>query len=146
MKKMIVLAVLVGASALAVTGIALADHSPPDGPAVEPTFIEGNPSCEGALKIDPVASRTYSTTFRGFAGSITITVVQTAMGPTFTFVTDHPSHLVTSVIVKGGPNALMYNYGAGIAHDDGLHSPLNPNNPNNKWYGLSHLCFATDKK
>lgn len=144
MRKLLVLAVLVGASALAMSGIALADHSPPDGPAVAPSPIAGNPSCEGALKIDPAVSGTYNTTFGGFAGSITITVVNTAMGPTFTFVTDNAGHLVTSVIVKGGPNALFYNYGAGIAHDDGLHAPLNLNN--GKWYGLSHLCFATDKK
>jgi hypothetical protein len=102
--------------------------------------VAGNPSCEGGLKIEPVVSGTYAADFGGFAGSITVTV----SGSSFAFITDSASHLVTSVLVKGGPNANLYDYGAGIAHDDGLTAPINPSN--GRPYGLSHLCFFTDKK
>jgi hypothetical protein len=136
--------------ALATAGIAFADHSPPDGPAVAPSFVSGNPSCEGGAKIDPVTSGVHAVNFDGFAGTITITVVDTATGPTFTFETDHPSHLVTSVLVKGGPNANLYDYlgglGVGLAHDDGLRSPFGAGPGGSKSFGLSHLCFFTDKK
>jgi hypothetical protein len=136
--------------ALATAGIAIADHSPPDGPAVAPSLVSGNPSCEGGAKIEPVTSGVYAVNFDGFAGTITITVVDTATGPTFTFVTDHPAHVVTSVLVKGGPNANLYNYlaglGVGLAHDDGLRSPFGAGAGGSKSFGLSHLCFFTDKK
>jgi hypothetical protein len=107
------------------------------------TFIPGNPSCAGAIKIDPVADGTYNVSYGGFAGTITIDVTSSAAGPTFSFQTDNQFHVVTSVVVKGGPNALLYTYSPGVTNDSGLHSPLNPNN--NKWYGLSHLCFFTAK-
>jgi hypothetical protein len=131
--------------ALATAGIAFADHSPPDGPAVAPSFVSGNPSCEGGAKIDPVTSGVHAVNFDGFVGSITITVVNTDTGPTFTFETDQPSHRVTSVYVKGGPNANLYDYGAGLAHDDGLRAPLGAGPGGSKSFGLSHLCFFTDK-
>jgi hypothetical protein len=136
--------------ALAPAGIASADHSPPDGPAVAPSFVSGNPSCEGGAKIDPVTSGAYAVNFDGFAGTITITVVNTASGPTFTFETDNASHVVTSVYAKGGPNANLYDYfgglGVGLAHDDGLRSPFGAGPSGSKSFGLSHLCFFTDKK
>lgn len=129
----------------------------PDGTAVSPSFVAGHTSnrCVGGQKLDGSAdggatgdldSGVYAFTFAGFAGTLTITVVQTAGGPTFTFVSDNPTHLVTSIYVKGGPfGANFYNYGAaGIAHDDGLHSPLNLNS--GKWYGLSDICVFTDKR
>lgn len=144
----VVLAIVV--VALATAGIAFADHSPPDGPAVQPSLILGNPSCEGGTKIDPVTSGAHAVSFDGFAGTITIAVVDTNTGPTFTFETDNPSHVVTSVYVKGGPNANLYDYfgglGDGLAHDDGLRSPFGAGPGGSKSYGLSHLCFFTDKK
>jgi hypothetical protein len=108
--------------------------------APEPVFVPGNPSCAGAL-IEPVESGTYSVDFDGFTGTITITVNEDG---TFDFVTDSPSHLVTSVLVKGGPNANLYTYPApGVSSDTGLHAPVNLKN--GKFYGLSHLCFDTSK-
>jgi hypothetical protein len=63
----------------------------------------------------------------------------------FDFNTNNNSLLVNSVLVKGGPNALLYIYpGDGRRADDGLHAPLNA--ANGKWYGLSHICFETTKK
>jgi hypothetical protein len=132
--------------ALATAGIALADHSPPDGPAVAPTFIMGNPPCEGGAKIDPVTSGVHAVSFDGFTGTIKITVVETNTGPTFTFETDRPSHVVTSVYVKGGKNANLYSYAGGIAHDDGLRAPFGAGPDDSKSFGLSHLCFFTDKR
>lgn len=50
------------------------------------------------------------------------------------------------MIVKGGPQANIYNYKdyndatPGVADtfsDTGLHAPVNTNN--NKWYGISHI-------
>ena len=108
------------------------------------TFIPGNPSCAGGTKIDPVADGTYPVSFGGFAGSITIDASSTAAGPVFSFQTDNASHVVTAIVVKGGPNALLYTYSPGVSSDSGLHSPFNANS--GKWYGLSHICFFTAKK
>jgi len=108
------------------------------------TFIAGNPQCAAGHKIDPVSNGTFPMDFGGFNGSITITVTSTPSGPTFAFQTDSQFHVVTSVVVKGGPNALLYTYSPGVTNDSGLHSNVNPNN--GKWYGLSHICFQTVKK
>lgn len=92
--------------------------------------ISGNPSCDGGLKIEPVESGTYD--------GVTITV----NGSSFSFSS---STEVTSVIVKGGPNALLYTYDPGVFSDSGLTAPVNAKN--GKPYGLSHLCFFFgDKK
>lgn len=160
MKKAVFLAVLVGA--LVTAGIAFADHDPPDGPEVTPTFISGRVSnvCEGGQKLDgsedggptgDLDSGTYPFVFfdasgNPFPGTIQIIVSQGSGGPQFTFITDHPSHVVSSIYVKGGPDgANLYNYSSlgGLAHDDGLHSP---NRTNTRWYGLSHICVFADKK
>lgn len=115
------------AAVLALFGVSLnasAEH-------VQPTQLSGNPSCEGDLKIEPVVSGTYD--------GVTITV----HGSTFDFTTSGDT-VVTSVIVKGGPNANLYTYDPPATSDTGLHAPINPNN--NKPYGLSHLCFSTDEE
>jgi hypothetical protein len=137
MRKIASLTAVAGVLALAVSGLAGAA-------SVEPWLVLGNPSCTGATKTGNLVSGTYAVSFGGFAGSVTVTVSNTAQGPEFSFATDSASHLVTSVVVKGGPNANLYDYGApGVASDTGLHSPLNTNG---KWYGLSHVCFFTEKK
>ncbi len=152
MRKVVVFAVLVAATALALTGVALADHDPPDGSAVPPVFVPGKVSndCEGGSKLEQegdITSGSYVIPFPDLDGGSTmhleITVVQTALGPTFTFVSTS-GEVVTSIYVKGGPDGSnLYDYGAGIAHDDGLHSPVN--SKNGKYYGLSHLCIFADK-
>lgn len=131
MRRTIHLAVLAGVLALVMAPAASAA-------SVEPTLILGNPSCEGGIKIEPVTSGTYAD------GAITITTTNTSAGQEFSFTTN--GLFVTSVIVKGGPNANLYDYSAtgGVTSDSGLHSPLNPNN--GRWYGLSHLCFFVDDK
>ena len=101
--------------------------------------IPGNPPCDGT-KIDPVASGSYALVG---GGHVVITVHSTAMGPTFDFDTEG-SATVSSVMVKGGPNAILWSFDPAVESWDGLHAPLNPNN--GKWYGLSHICFSSEKK
>ena len=139
-----VLALLVVGAIFGITAAAsaLATTSTGSGPAVTPVVVSGNPPCTGQLKIEPVRSGTFAASFGGEAGSITINVRDTGNGPVFDFATDKASHLVKAVVVKGGPNANVYDYGAGVTADSGLHAPLNKD----KWYGLSHLCFATALK
>ncbi|MCS7007132.1 MAG: hypothetical protein RMM28_09910 [Thermoleophilia bacterium] len=152
--------VFVGASivlvALAAVGIALAAAGAPSGAGVQPTEVAMAPAnaCVGGQKLDGSAdggptgdldSGTHTFWFDGFVGSITITVRSTTAGKVFDFRTDDPSHLVTSMYVKGGPTANLYSYGmSGSSSDTGLHSPVNPRN--GKYYGLSHICVFTDKK
>jgi hypothetical protein len=102
--------------------------------------IPGNYQCpSGATLIDPVADGTYALVG---GGSITIDVSSTAKGPVFSFTATDAT--VSSVVVKGGPNYHVYIYAPSVTTDDGLHAPLN--SANDKWYGLSHLCFESAKK
>lgn len=95
--------------------------------SVEPEFVAGNPACSG-LKIEPVADGTY--------GPITIDVT----GSSFDFWAADGT-TVTTVIVKGGPNANVYHYASpGVSSDTDLSAPLKGSRP----YGLSHICFDVD--
>lgn len=138
--------IIFAALALALGGFATTSSAA----SVTPTLVLAVPgsggqwACDGGTKFDPVLQGTFPADFGGFTGSITITLHNTAAGPTFDFDTGHSYDLVTSVLVKGGPNANLYSYGgSGVQSDTDLHAPLNPNN--GKWYGLSHLCFFTEK-
>ena len=48
---------------------------------------------------------------------------------------------VSSVIVKGGPNALVCTYSADVTFDNDLVAPFNPNSGTT--YGLSHIDLCT---
>lgn len=99
--------------------------------SVAPVSGIGNPSCAGGLKIEPVQSGQY--------GPVTIVV----SGQSFAFSTS--GDVVTSVIVKGGPGYNLYSYPApGVTSDSGLTAPTNAKTGSP--YGLSHLCFFTEKK
>lgn len=99
--------------------------------SVAPVSGVGNPSCEGGLKIEPVLSGRY--------GPVTISV----SGQSFSFTTSRD--VVTSAVVKGGPGYNLYSYPApGVTSDSGLTAPANPRT--GRPYGLSHLCFFTEKK
>jgi hypothetical protein len=117
---------------LAVLGALLVLASPASAAHVTPTTIAGNPSCEGGTKIEPVADGTYAVP----GGSITIDVTDKSFDFTTSGVT------VFQVIVKGGPNANLYDYASlgGVTSDTGLSAPLHGGKP----AGLSHLCFFTD--
>jgi hypothetical protein len=101
--------------------------------------IPGNPTCTGT-KIDPVGAGSHDL---ASGGHIVITLVSTAKGPTFDFDTEG-SATVSAIMVKGGPNAILWSFNPAVDSYQGLHSPLNLNN--NKWYGLSHICIQSEKK
>jgi hypothetical protein len=128
MRKSLVTAALVGALVLVMAPASMAAQ-------VTPTLLAGNPSCAGGVKIEPVADGTFAVP----GGTITIDVTNSA----FNFTA---SVTVFQVIVKGGPNANLYDYSGigGVTADTGLTAPLNPSN--NRPFGLSHLCFFTDEK
>jgi hypothetical protein len=103
-------------------------------------FVAGNPSCAGGFKYEPVVDGTLDLPGNP---SIAIDVTDTSAGPVFSFVAT--GFVVSQVTVKGGPNANQFYYEPATGADTGLHAPTNPSNE--KYYGLSHLCFyGEDKK
>jgi hypothetical protein len=110
-----------------------------EGPEVDPVFVPGNPTCaslgyEHEFKVDPPNAGTYP-----LPGGNTVTV--TTDGVYF----DWSSTLgMDAVLAKGGPNANAYVYDPPDESfsDDGLHSPINPNN--GQPFGLSHISFCYD--
>ena len=117
------------------------------GPGHAPEATPGNYQCaEGDTKIDPVLSGTYALVG---GGSVTITVswgsYGTYSGWVFSFDTGG-SATVSAIVVKGGPNYHTYIFAPAVESAAGLHAPVNPNNKNLRWYGLSHLCITSDEK
>ena len=73
-------------------------------------------------------------------GNITFT-----LNGTLSFATDDESHVITSLLIAGGPtNAVLYTWADGTDSDSGLTAPFNPNS--GKPYGYSHVCIYTAKK
>ncbi|MFN8224450.1 MAG: hypothetical protein U0R50_14520 [Gaiellales bacterium] len=99
-----------------------------------------NPACDGT-KIEPVVSGTYEMPFGTEPGSVTITVYDTPAGQLFDFATDAPTHLVGSVVDKGGTAFETWTFDPAVSSATGLHASLNPSS--GKWYDASHLCFTT---
>jgi hypothetical protein len=100
-------------------------------PAVDPVFTQGNPHCvdyglDTVTEFNPVASGTQS--------GVTLTKLP---GEVFNWSS---TSAIDMVIVKGGPNANVYDYPTDAFGDDGLHAPLNGDKP----FGLSHVEFCTD--
>ncbi|MGK2852331.1 MAG: hypothetical protein ACSLFN_15680 [Candidatus Limnocylindrales bacterium] len=147
---------LIGAMAGAVmiaiisTGMTFANHAI-SGDNVAPnanahTYIAGNPKCGAApdggfnLKIEAedLGVGTY--------GPIEITsydgkYVSWKIAAGFTNVYD-----ANTVIVKGGPNAIIYAYDVWDDADTRLTSPRNYNGAQPKYYGISHVDFCFDPK
>src|SRR5262245_17299375 len=98
-------------------------------------------ACEGGTKIeDPESGVGYIVFYDGFQGSIVF-----QLNGTLSFTTDQPAHVITSIIIKGGPdNGVLYTYSPGVNSDSGLTAPDNPNS--GKPYGFSHVCIYTAKK
>jgi uncharacterized membrane protein YgcG len=106
---------------------------------LEPGVVEGNPTCAdlglgtASFKDEDAVNGTFS-----LAGGGTVTV-SNADGNTF----DWSATIgIDAVIVKGGPNALIYVYDPESMGATGLHAPTNP--ANGKFYGLSHIDFCFD--
>lgn len=51
-----------------------------------------------------------------------------------------------TVIVKGGPNAIIYSYDVWDDSDTRLTAPRNFNGAQPKYYGISHISFCFDPK
>lgn len=137
-------------SALVVPTAVLANH--PGGPTttemVAPTFEAGNPSCasigseaEVSFKINAPETGTFTDPTTGIVFTITSpsTLPGEGSGPSFDFSAS--GGVVLEMIVKGGPNANLYDYGTGVSSDTFLHAPVN--HGNGRFYGLSHLeiCY-----
>lgn len=106
------------------------------------SLAEGNLKCEElgygpGLKVDPVSDGEYTKD----ALTVTIETEDTADGPVFSWTSNIG---VDVVIVKGGPDSLVYTYDPESMGDVDLHAPVNP--ANDKYYGLSHIEFCYDEE
>ena len=116
--------------------------APASATLIVPEWIDGNPNIEDYCpecslfndKIDPVPDGT--NTF----GPLTITVYDTAAGQMFDWAS---TSYIAMILVKGGPNANLYEYGCspGATSGTGLHAPTNPSG---KYAGLSHISYCTN--
>lgn len=145
---------LIGALAGAVmitamaSGLAFATHALP-GDSVAPNanshhYVAGNPRCGAApgggfnLKIEAEDLGV------GSYGPIDITSYD---GKYVSWAIDSAylnTYDANMVIVKGGPNAIIYHYDMWDDADTRLTAPVNPNN--GKYYGISHIQFCFDPK
>lgn len=132
--------------------------------ASNPVFVSGNPDCadlngdnasfptitsDFGFKIDPPASGTFTLTstdgeLTGSApedtnNSVTTDIQSVALGQILNW---SATLGVDAVIMKGGPNANVYVYNPEATSDQGIHTPVNPNN--NKYFGISHIEFCYD--
>ena len=128
-------------SLFAIASPALADHLPPDGPAVSAQtqpFPGGNPIC-------PAGSTGVRYNNPSATGGSTITLADGSQATiAFTISADNKltfvitGGLAVQVFVKGGANNTqnLYDYSGmgGIAHDDGLITPAQQ--------GISHIDFC----
>ena len=128
-------------SLFAIVSPVMADHQPPDGPAVmaQPqNFPGGDPIC-------PAGSTGVRYNAPGASGGSTITLADGSQATiSFTIADDRLTFVVTGglaaqVFVKGGTDGQnLYDYtglpGGGIAHDDGLITPTTQ--------GISHIDFC----
>lgn len=110
---------------------------------VQPTFIEGNPTCSDVsnymeYKINDVSSGSFTAPD---GTEFTIDVYSSPGGQAFNWSV--AGGVVWDMVVKGGPNANHYDYtdeDPAAKADTFLHSPVN--HSNNKFYGLSHISFC----
>jgi hypothetical protein len=93
-------------------------------------------TCDRIVKVDPVTAGSF-----GDDDEVTISNIGTDNTFDFTISDDFAA---IGVIVKGGPNANVYDYRpTGIQADEDLHAPLNTTSaPPDDFYGLSHVDFC----
>ncbi|MGP7735251.1 hypothetical protein [Oceanimonas smirnovii] len=111
--------------------------------SVQPTFMEGNPTCSDVsnymeYKINDVVSGSFTAPD---GTKFTINVYPDSGGQAFDWSV--AGGVVWDIVVKGGPNANHYDYNSqnpAAKADTYLHSPVN--HKNNKFYGLSHISFC----
>lgn len=113
---------------------------------IEPERKAGNPTCSDfepdgtnwtEFKIEPVENGSYD----DGTLNVTLTVHDGGLEDDEDRFVDWIANInVSAVLVKGGPNANLYEYDPGEMMDTGLHAPINPNN--DKPFGLSHISFC----
>jgi hypothetical protein len=128
-----------------VQAAAVVPGSPTTTLGVQPQVVAGNPDCADVLgsdgflfeeKLEPVQDATIVLSRGGMTGTLVVDVTGSTFD--FTFTGDF---VAAAVIVKGGPNANLYDYTPdGAAADTDLHAPVNP--ANGGFYGLSHISFC----
>ncbi|HET9672924.1 MAG TPA: CARDB domain-containing protein [Actinomycetota bacterium] len=127
------------------------DPGPASGDGVQPTFEGGNPECLDVMaasdflfeeKREPVVDETVELSYELDGGQVLTgtLVIEVHEDGTVDF-TITGDFVAAGVIVKGGPNANVYDYRpTGNTADTGLHAPVNPESQ--RFYGLSHLTFC----
>jgi hypothetical protein len=105
----------------------------PSGLGIYPIYVEGNPSIS-AFKIENPDDGTYTFGDLWF----TVDVYDNGDGPLFDWESNYD---IETIIVKGGPNANIYEY-YDPTEDTMLHAPINFKNPHEPYYGLSHIEFT----
>jgi hypothetical protein len=109
------------------------------GLGIYPYFVDGNPSLTdlgySGFKIDPP---TDDTTYTFGDLWFYVDLYDTDDGPVFDWESNYD---IEVIIVKGGPNANVYEY-YDPTSDTMLHAPINFKNPHEPYYGISHISFA----
>jgi hypothetical protein len=133
-----------------VSGAAVAHHAIP-GDTVAPNslghwYVAGNPKCgetpDGGFSLKIEAEDLHV----GNYGPIRITAVNgkyVSWEIRAGYLNTYDANLV---IVKGGPNAEIYQYGKYEDSDTRLTAPRNYNGAQPKYYGISHVQFCFDPK
>jgi hypothetical protein len=117
------------------------DDTPTSPGDITPTLVSGNPAlCTGGVRLDPPDGGTHI-----LYGSLTIEIVysNTPCGQVFSWSVS-PGIVIDQIVVKGGPNANVYDYtGTGLTSDGMLHSPLTGGSENPTYADVSHIdvCF-----
>lgn len=123
-----------GAAAASVLALAILAVPWAGAAHVEPQLVQDNPSCSdfgyaSELKVEPVDDGVKSD------GTLTVNLDVNEKKQTFSWTSDIP---IGAVIVKGGPDANLYDYGSGSQGDTNLKAPGTA--------GLSHVSFCYPPK
>jgi hypothetical protein len=115
-------------------------------------LVQGNPSCSDlgnyrSIKDDgdPITGQVPEGTFPSADGYLSATVSNIHTIPGVGQVFDWSSTGgIDKVIAKGGDAADAYVYTPEDNADTSLHAPVNPNNADGTYFGLSHIDFCYD--
>lgn len=146
------LGAMAGATMIAImaTGMTFAGHAI-SGDNVAPNanshqYVAGNPRC-GAASAGGINIKIEAEDLAvGNYGPIRITAV-TGKYVSWEIRSEYlHTYDADTVIVKGGPNAIVYSYDTWDDSDTRLTAPQNPNGAGPKYYGISHVSFCFDAK
>jgi hypothetical protein len=146
----------VAAGTAAATALALGVMAPPAMAAdsagapsttlrVLPTLVSGNLKCED---LNPdykelYVQGNYNTTYYFMGQPVVVTSADNKLFDWDSMPAGTFGWPVQAVIVKGGPNSNVYDYGAGEYGDTGLHAPLGASGGTD-YYELSHISFCSE--